>query len=81
MIPLTQKPRLNGRKRVTAKLTGVKVNRKNRVAYAVARLSNGAEMSGIGLATSPRGDDPTGRYDALWDLAQLLSKYDIEVES
>lgn len=80
MVSLMQKPRFRGNKPVTAKLTAVRINRKNRVAYAVARLSNGVEMSGIGLATSPRGDDPTGKYDALWDLARLLSKYEIEVE-
>ena len=70
------KPKFGGGN-VTATLVHISVNRKARVAYATAILSTGAKLSGIGLVSR---DDPTGKYDALWDLALICSKFDIEVK-
>jgi hypothetical protein len=63
--------------KLTARLVRVERATRTRIAYADARVSNGSHVTGLGFATP---DDPTGKYDALWDLVQVLGRLDVEVE-
>ena len=61
-----------------ARLHKISCNPHTRICYADAMTANGAIISGMGFASD---GDPTGKYDAMWDLAKVLTRLKVELEA
>lgn len=61
----------------TARLVRIEWSPWNRLCYADALLSDGSYAHGIGFAEE---DDPSAKYQAMWDLVRVLNILNVEVE-